>query len=116
MYNLQEEVASRARRSSSEVRTREMSPLICVESSGQELKCNFWLLHIEGDSSVIINACIHRTIFSWKLKNVLIQIWRLLSAWMFVFHTPIGKEIKLRIFFRIWVVMGCWFHHFTLYP
>ena len=25
---------------------------------------NFWLLHIEGDSSVIINAYIHRTIFS----------------------------------------------------
>ena len=43
---------------------------------------NFQLLHIEGDSSVIINACIHRNIFSWKLKYILIQIWRLLDECM----------------------------------
>ena len=36
-------------------------------------------LHIEGDSSVIIDACIHRRIISWKLKYVLKQIWRLLD-------------------------------------
>ena len=34
-------------------------------------------LHIEGDSTVIIDACIHRRIISWKLKYVLNQIWRL---------------------------------------
>ena len=36
-------------------------------------------LHIEGDSLVIIDACIHRRIISWKLKYVLNQIWRLLD-------------------------------------
>lgn len=36
-------------------------------------------LHIEGDSLVIIDACIHRHIISWKLKYVLNQIWRLLD-------------------------------------
>ena len=40
---------------------------------------NFHPLHIEGDSSVIIDACIHRRIHSWKLKYILNQIWRLLD-------------------------------------
>ena len=31
----------------------------------------FHRLHIEGNYSVIIDACIHRHIISWKLKVVL---------------------------------------------
>ena len=46
-------------------------------------------LHIEGDSLVIIDACIYRRIISWKLKYVLNQIWRLLHECLEVFlsHT-----------------------------
>ena len=50
------------------------------------------MLHIEGDSSVIINACIHRTIFSWKLKDILIQIWRLLYECMDVCISQTYRE------------------------
>ena len=39
-------------------------------------------LHVEGDSSVIIDACKHRRIISWKLKYVLNQIWRLLDEFL----------------------------------
>ena len=49
----------------------------------------FHRLHIEGDSSIIINACIDSHIISWKLKYVLNQIWRLLDEYLAVFisHT-----------------------------
>ena len=49
----------------------------------------FTRLHIEGDSSVIIDACIHRHIFSWKLKYVLNKIWRLLDECLDVFISHI---------------------------
>ena len=53
---------------------------------------NFRLLHIEGDSSIIIEACIHRRIFSWKLKYILNQIWRLLDECQDVFISHIFRE------------------------
>ena len=36
---------------------------------------NFQMLHIEGDSLVIIDDCIHRKVYSWKLKYILNQVW-----------------------------------------
>ena len=52
----------------------------------------FYRLHIEGDSSVIIDACIHRRIISWKLKYVLNQIWRLLDECLDVCILHIYRE------------------------
>ena len=52
----------------------------------------FHRLHIEGDSSVIIDACIHRCIFSWKLKYVLNQIWRLLDECLDISISNIFRE------------------------
>ena len=76
---------------------------------------NFWLLHIEGDSSVIINACIHRTIFSWKLKYILIQIWRLLDECMDVCISHTYREGKQVADFLS--NLGCdGLLDFTLYP
>ena len=53
---------------------------------------NFHRLHIEGDSSIIIDACIHRRIISWKLKYVLNQIWRLHDECLDVFISHIYRE------------------------
>ena len=53
---------------------------------------NFCSLHIEGDSSVIIEACIHRRTFSWKLKYILNQIWRLLDECQNVCISHIFRE------------------------
>ena len=36
-------------------------------------------LNIEGDYVVIINACIHRKIHSWKLKYIFNQVWKQLA-------------------------------------
>ena len=52
----------------------------------------FHRLHIEGDSSIIIDACIHRCIISWKLKYVLNQIWRLLDECLDVCILHIYQE------------------------
>ena len=54
-----------------------------------EKQGNFHRLHIEGDFSIIIDACIHRRIHSWKLKYILNQIWRLLDECsdVFISHT-----------------------------
>ena len=52
----------------------------------------FHQLHIEGDSSFIIDACIHRRIISWKLKYVLNQIWRLLDDCLDVCISHIYQE------------------------
>lgn len=49
-------------------------------------------IHIEGDSSVVIDACFHRCIISWKLKYVLNQIWRLLDECSDVFFSHIYRE------------------------
>ena len=31
-------------------------------------KLNYAKIHLQGDSMIIINACINRVSFSWKLK------------------------------------------------
>ena len=49
-------------------------------------------LHIEGDSSIIIDAHIYRHILSWKLKYVLNQIWRLLDECLEVFLSHTFRE------------------------
>ena len=41
---------------------------------------------------MIIDACIHRSIISWKLKYVLNQIWRLLDECLDVFLSHIYQE------------------------
>ena len=52
----------------------------------------FHRLHIECDSLVIIDACIHRRIISWKLKYVLNQIWRLLDELLVIRISHIYRE------------------------
>ena len=58
-------------------------------------------LQIEGDSSVIIDACIHRHIISWKLKYVLNQIWRLLDECLDICISHIYREGNKVVIFII---------------
>ena len=37
-------------------------------------------LHIEGDSSIIINACIKRHVYNWSIQYILHQVWSLLDS------------------------------------
>ena len=37
-------------------------------------------LHIEGDSSIIINACIKRHVCNWSIQYILHQVWSLLDS------------------------------------
>ena len=50
---------------------------------------NYGLLHIEGDSLVIIDACIHRKEYLWKLKYIFNQVWMLLDKCqdVCIYHT-----------------------------
>lgn len=41
---------------------------------------SFSCLHIEGDSSVVINACIHRKIINWQLECIFQRIWELIYS------------------------------------
>lgn len=36
--------------------------------------------HVEGDSSLIINACIQRKTLNWRINYVLRQVWSLLDS------------------------------------
>ena len=49
-------------------------------------------LHIEGDSAVIINACIHRKIYSWKLKYIFNQVWKQLDEFQDICISHIFQE------------------------
>ena len=67
---------------------------------------NFHRLHTEGDSSVIIDACIHRCIHSWKLKYILNQIWRLLDECRDVCISHTYREGNQVIILNIYISYG----------
>jgi ribonuclease HI len=43
-------------------------------------RCNVSSIHIEGDSQVIINACLSRSSHTWKLSYILQQCWDLIDS------------------------------------
>ena len=96
MYNLQEEVASRARRNSSEVRTREMSPLKSVESSGQVWKCNYIFYPICQIICFIVTNCWATCI---NMDNLLISTKIKCIAEVARIHRPISMKSEHWIYF-----------------
>ena len=49
-------------------------------------------IHVEGDSSVIINACVRHSSFARHIHYVLVQIWSLLDSFHEVFLTHVFRK------------------------
>ena len=53
------------------------------------------VIHIEGDSTLLINSCIKRQIINWRIKYIMSKIWYLIDS----FDSCLTeKEIQLLIF------------------
>ena len=49
---------------------------------GLELAKSLYMskIHVEGDSSIIINACIKHHVYNWSIQYILHQVWSLLDS------------------------------------